>query len=414
MQSPRYLPSLRAVSRLGKVSRRCFHCSAKVSYLKDQGEDQGQGQGTIDLESALNAWKSEQPPTGNSNDKSDGVSSSAPPESQPRQSFSKASEFESLSSLIKSASSARQTKRPTARKSGEYGFDLESLLSTRNWNWRRKSAKPASPSFRSRVTIQSIDSELRDQLNSKCHDALRPTLDIFSSMPTAVEVYQFYMELVGGLHDQLNSKSSKLVKNDIYLKDTLDEVSRSEWTSKYTELIDAISSKSNQNARSPLMNLLSFPIITNHVLKILGSRFFQAELAMTIFNLLKSDLHLHTISCNQSTYNQILTILWIYYGNVDLMEFEKTYQEMKLLGFRGDFATYNILRVAIDEYGGLRWGISKFNDSGSRVMTREDNARVAYLKNEVEALKSELKNSPLYEPTPDELSKQFRNSWRTF
>lgn len=302
-------------------------------------------------------------------------------------------DFQRLSQFIKEA----YEKRPHEKKSKvePKPVNIDSLLTSYKRDEQQSGGffKEAAPSFQSRITVQSLDFDLRERLYEKCEAALIPTLTIIDDMRSSVEIYQFFDGVLRRVSEDLETAKKENTLNDrFYLRNVFLERNMHEWNELYDNVLDKIYADNGSDPVKFNANILTLPTITNHVFKKLGYQLFNGNLMLSIFNKLKDDIHLYTLCCNQQTYNEILRTIWVYNGNIDLSEFEKVYTEMKFLGFEGDFVTYNILKTVIDEYNAMLSGSSFFNKYGSRVLTRDDNSRIAYLTKEFHKLQKRLKN----------------------
>ncbi|KAI5963552.1 uncharacterized protein KGF55_002432 [Candida pseudojiufengensis] len=300
-------------------------------------------------------------------------------------------DFQKLSQFIKEA----YDKKPTTKfnKSNinfqDDEFDIDSILS--NYKKDQNSyLKEMIPSFNNRITIHSINLELRDKLYNKCEIALIPTLQKINEMNSSLKIYEFYSNLLNNLQEEIkNSKNGKL-NNRFYLSDLFLKTNQIEWNNLHDEVINKIQAKSIESPLNPELNLISLPIITNHIFQKLGFKLFNANLIQTFLNFIQKDFYLFSLCFNQETFNLILKINWIYFGNLDLLNIEKILNEMKFFGFNGDFKTFQILKIIIDEYNLLSNGNSIFNKFGCKILTKDDNLRIKYLTKEFYKLKNRL------------------------
>ncbi|CAI5757117.1 unnamed protein product [Candida verbasci] len=272
--------------------------------------------------------------------------------------FSEIDGFHKLSQFIQEA---------YPKKQKEDNNFIDSILNTEN----------------SKSAIKSLDIDIKNKLDEKCKEALNPTIEFLDSIPNSLELYKCLSSFFNQTSKLLEDHKSF---NIIYLP----ELSNKEWSSVHDDLIERIATQSTEYPKEPLINVLTIPIILNFSLKKIGFRFYNGPLAMSIFNQLKSNVPLYFISCNQQTYNEILRIVWIYYGIIDLYQFEKKFTEMKIMGYEGDVTTFHILKVVIDEYNGLRHGKSDFNKYGTEIQPIENIDRERFLRHEFINLKHRL------------------------
>lgn len=314
-------------------------------------------------------------------------------------------DFQRLSQFIKEAYEKRPHEKESEKK--DEAVDIDSLLSNyKSDDQRGGFLNEAAPSFQNRITVQSLDLDLRQKLYEKCEAALIPTLAVIGRLQSSPEVYQLYNSILKRVATDLKSAKKDQSLNDrFYLRDVFLESNMSGWSELHEDVIERVRAKSSADPLNIDFNIITLPIITNHVFKKLGYQLFNGQLAISLFNKLKVDIHLYTLCCNQQTYNEILRTIWVYNGNIDLFEFEKVYTEMKFLGYSGNFVTYNILKTVIDEYNALLNGNSIFNEYGSKVLTRDDNARITFLTKEFHKLQTRLNN---------QLMKQDKNLLKDF
>ncbi|KAI5951018.1 hypothetical protein KGF54_004092 [Candida jiufengensis] len=302
-------------------------------------------------------------------------------------------DFQKLSQFIKEAYEKRPTKETKDSNFQQDELDINLMLS----NYKKDSTtgffKEITPSFNNRITVHSIDSELREKLYNKCESALIPTLEKINELKSSFEIYEFYSNLLNNLIKEIEASSKNNegnLNNNFYLRNLFLENNITEWNNQHDEVIEKIKLKSIANPLEPELNIISLPIITNHIFQKLGFKLYNSQLISTFFNFIKNDFHLYTLCFNQESFNLILKINWIYYGNIDLLNIEKIFNEMKFLGYNGDFKTYQILKIIIDEYNLLCNGYSFFNKFGSKILTKEDNLRVNYLTKEFYKLRKRL------------------------
>ncbi|EGW32450.1 uncharacterized protein SPAPADRAFT_61517 [Spathaspora passalidarum NRRL Y-27907] len=271
-----------------------------------------------------------------------------------------------------------------ARDLGKFTKDAYDEVEPVNADYVRKKLDTESSLASKRITILNLDFRLRQDLFEKTASALAPTLGIMNNSETSEQLYNFIAPLLTDVSHQLKSNA-----NDIYLRDIFVDKNKHRWCDAHEELMKSIAKSSKESPSKPMVNVLTIPTILNHALKLLTFKFHNGQLALALFNMLKKDPQLYNFSCNQGTYNEILRIHWVYFGHLDLREFEKTIVEMNLLGYKGDFVTYNILRTVINEYTAMRNGHSDYNEYSS-LFTLEDNMRINEFKNKFYELRTML------------------------
>lgn len=284
--------------------------------------------------------------------------------------------------------------------SGSKQLNVDSLFAEYEAHYTNSDSLASARGYKDSLRVQGTTLKVYEELESKSKDALRPTLDfIDNELKNSCEVNEYYLSLLKNASVQIDKARDKRNLNEqVYLRLVL-ALDRKQWSDKHQAVVDQIAKQNLLSPKDPVLNAISLPIITNHIFKILGFRFFNGELLMSLFHLLKENVYLHTLCCNQETYNQVLKICWIYYGSVDLLHFEKVFVEMKFMGFPGDVSTCNILKVVIDQYNAMARGKSVLNKFGARVFTKDDNARIDFFTREFEAQRLKIIESRTLDST---------------
>ena len=284
--------------------------------------------------------------------------------------------------------------------SGSKQLNVDSLFAEYEAHYTNSDSLASARGYKDSLRVQGTTLKVYEELESKSKDALGPTLDfIDNELKNSREVNEYYLSLLKNASVQIDKARDKRNLNEqVYLRLVL-ALDRKQWSDQHQSVVDQIAKQSLLSPKDPVLNAISLPIITNHILKILGFRFFNGELLMSLFHLLKENVYLHTLCCNQETYNQVLKICWIYYGSVDLLQFEKVFVEMKFMGFPGDVSTCNILKVVIDQYNAMARGKSVLNKFGARVFTKDDNARIDFFTREFEAQRLKIIESRTIDST---------------
>ncbi|KAK6197544.1 uncharacterized protein RJT21DRAFT_123369 [Scheffersomyces amazonensis] len=228
------------------------------------------------------------------------------------------------------------------------------------------------------------------ELNKQVQEALKPTLDYINELKSVSDIVDYYDGLIQEWYKYEDKvKQDESLFETIYLHKLLKDSTLDE---KHREFIDELIVKTQENPQSPKLNALTFSVIFNHILRVLAFKYHDGLTALSLYNLLKKDLQLYTIICNQETYNDVLRILWIYRGKTDLYPFEMTFLEMKHCGFDGDFKTFNILKQVLLDYYQLRFGKADGinGQNHSAIWSQEENRRSQALEGRLRQLYQRL------------------------
>lgn len=240
--------------------------------------------------------------------------------------------------------------------------------------------------------IKDISADLKQKLFAKVKDALLPTLEYIRNSPDLSSSSL----LVSYLKDSIlrvwigNMEIAKNDKNffeDMYLSQFLAMLPSSE--EKRNSFIKDIFTSSQKTPSVPMLNVLTLPVLFNEIIHKIAMRYYDCQLALSLFNLLKRDINLYTVFCNQQTYNEILRLQWLYYGKNNLYGIEMTFVEMLNNGFTGDIETFNLLKQVIIDYYNLKMGKS-FNRSRLPIWTKEDDKRAENLERKLALLVDNL------------------------
>lgn len=234
--------------------------------------------------------------------------------------------------------------------------------------------------------------KLIDAIFKRVNTALEPTIryimeseDLNTVNKTEAFFKQNILERWASMVEE--SKSNEELSKEIYFHRYVDNLVES--AVYYDDVISSIGSASGSTPPIPKLNVLTMPIVFNAVLKRLSTRLFRGDLAYYLFNMLKGDIDLYTICCNQETYNEILKIQWVYFGKSNLYGVELTFVEMLNHGFQGDLVTYNIVKQIILDYYEMKMGKSVLYGNFPR-WTQEDDRRVRNLEKNLVNLANSL------------------------
>lgn len=240
---------------------------------------------------------------------------------------------------------------------------------------------------RNRNELSKVSLRLRNKIFEKSKEAISPTVEYINTLSTTPEVVEYYNEVLAQWNDLYTESGDKLFLTTL-LKDSTD------FTDKHIQFVEELHFASQNEPKFAQLNVITLPIIINQIFKTLSFKFYDGQLPLTLFNLLKKDITLYTLACNQETYNQILRILWIYHGKSNLYNIEMTFVEMKNNGFNGDLQTFNILKQIIMDYYDLKMGKADINKgTGLPIWSVEDDKRVRNLEGRLKLLGSVLNAS---------------------
>lgn len=258
-----------------------------------------------------------------------------------------------------------------------------------------ESKKITSESSQSRRRLTEVSERLRDTLFVKVGQALHPTVDYITSsreLETGAELIDYLKSIFIEWNKQVQkAKELKESFEKIYLTRMLDNSTK--FNDDHHEFITSVHNKSLKSPSSPVLNVFTMPVIFNTVITTLAWKMQAGQLAMSLFNILKKDINLYTVCCNQQTYNEILKIQWIYFGKLNLYNVEISFMEMQNNGFMGDIVTFKILKQVIMEYHHLKMGNSHLNPYNFPVWSKEDNNRADNLERKLVSLGKSLKHS---------------------
>lgn len=234
--------------------------------------------------------------------------------------------------------------------------------------------------------LRSVSPTLKVDLFKKTEQALAPTIDYLKEMESSRELVEYMHKIFAkwtGLVEASRTDSSSF--EDIFMNKLLR--AKSKFGKRHSEFIAKIEESSKENPEEPILNVFTLPIVFNSVLNLLSFKFKNGQLAMSLFNILKKDINLYTVVCNQQTYNEVLRTHWIFNGKANLYGVEMIYLEMINNGFNGDLVTLNILKQIIIDYYNLKMGNSHLNkDTGLPIWTKEDDRRIDYLEKRLSRL----------------------------
>lgn len=266
---------------------------------------------------------------------------------------------------------------PTQKNSHSHlSWNLREAMSNTRTKLDRHVTRALRPSLNTRMT-----QDLIHDIFLRFNEALEPT---YAQLGT-FESREQYLKFLRELFDRYREKDAKLKIFSLAIRKG---ESLLEFTRRYTKLASEVKLQSEQSPSSPVLNAYTMPLLFNHIMNTFSTRFYDGQLALTIFNLLKKDLALYSVVCNQATYNEVLKLYWVYYGKLSLHEIEMAYVEMKNNGFLGDINTFRVLKEIIVRYHTLKLGKSGLIS----FWLREDDKRVRSLERHLHGLAQQLKS----------------------
>ncbi|ODV77948.1 uncharacterized protein CANTADRAFT_7422 [Suhomyces tanzawaensis NRRL Y-17324] len=234
--------------------------------------------------------------------------------------------------------------------------------------------------------FSKVSTRLKNEMFSKTRDALRPTIEHIEGLTTLAQVAEYFGQIVDLWMQAVETEENH---ESLYLNQLLKDAT--EFSLQHQEYVDLIRQEVHNELSRPKLNVITLPILVNQMIKTCAFKFHDGQLAYSLFNLLKKDVGLYTVACNQDTYNEVLRVLWIYHGKSNLYNIEMAFMEMKNNGFKGDFVTFNILKQIIIDYHNLKMGKLDVNKTtGLPIWSNEDDKRVKGLERKLRRLAESL------------------------
>lgn len=248
-------------------------------------------------------------------------------------------------------------------------------MSNKSIELDRHISRAMRPSQGNKLTQDTID-----RIFLHFDDALKPT---YTALLT-FDLRDSYLDFLKGVIQRF--KGSRSRQREFFLTMKKGEALH-DFTDRFTKLSQEVKLKNEELPLEPVLNAYTLPLLFNYILKTLITKFYDGQLALTLFNSLKRDLDVYTMVCNQDTYNEVLKLFWAYYGKLSLQEIEMTFLEMKNNGFVGNLNTFRVLKEIIVRYHLIKLGFSDL----SLFWLREDDKRVKNLERNLHKLASQLK-----------------------
>lgn len=254
------------------------------------------------------------------------------------------------------------------------------------WNLQQSFTNPGRKVHERPVVHERLSQNAIRKCLDKAKAAIGPTLDHISSLSTQGEVVQF-------LQDVLHRYDAKEYDEEsFYLhKHNLESMSR--FMARADKQFQKAEEVLAQTPQQPYLHEYVMPVVFNHAVKLLSNKFYNGQLALSLFNSLKKDLNLYTVMCNQDTYNEMLKVYWVFMGRSSLCEIELLFVEMTNNGFQGDMTTFAILKELLGDYHTMRMGKSLYNPGGEPIWSLEDEKRATKLGEKLRVLAKHLRNT---------------------
>lgn len=267
---------------------------------------------------------------------------------------------------------------------------LESVLSTLQDSYSKPNKKAEGKLNKRAEGIKTVlekERVLKD-LELQFADALSGTTEYLSTLNRA-ELMTFCKDFIARFKSGDYEKSLFRVKR---LRNELEE----EYIERQKLVCKEVEAASIARPQEPLLTMQTMPILFNHVLKLMCSKFYDGSSALTLFNIAKKDISLYAILCNQTTYNKILKLYWVFYGKSTLYEVELTVVEMLHNGFKGNLETFAILKEILTSYHTMRMGKTVYNPCGMPIWSEEDERRALNLGHKLKRMGDQFKDKRFY------------------
>lgn len=258
----------------------------------------------------------------------------------------------------------------------------ESVLSTLQDSYSKPNKK--ADGIKSALEHEKTINELELQFT----DALSGTTEYLSTLNRS-ELMSFSQDFIARFrHGEYDSNLFCLKKR----RNERDD----EFLERQRQLCEEIEAVSNATPQDPLLTVQTMPILFNHILKLICSKFYDGSLALTLFNIAKKDISLYAVLCNQTTYNEMLKVYWVFYGKSTLYEVELLTVEMMRNGFKGNLQTFAILKEILTTYHTMRMGKTVYNPCGMPVWSEEDERRARNLGHKLKKIGSQFRDKQFY------------------
>lgn len=254
------------------------------------------------------------------------------------------------------------------------------------WNLQQSFAKPSRKPAEQPFFTQTLSALVVKKCSDSAKVAIQPTLDLLLAMEKQLQLVQF----LAGVLDRYDAKD---FDEESFYMHKLSSESTEEFEVRAEKLFEEAHNRSVADPLQPYLHEYTLPAMFNHIVRLLSNKFYNGQLALSLFNSVKKDIHLYTIMCNQDTYNEMLKVYWIYMGKSSLCEIELLMVEMTTNGFRGDLTTFTILKEVMGEYHTMRMGKSLYNPGGTPIWSLEDEKRATKMGEKLRDLGKYLRKS---------------------
>lgn len=254
------------------------------------------------------------------------------------------------------------------------------------WNLQESFTKTSRPAVIREAHHDPLSARVVKKCLERAKTAVQPTLDLILSKTKQAEV-------VALLNLMLDRYEERDFDESSFYMHKLNNESTDEFLERTQGLFDQAQAACEADPSKPFLHEYTMPVIFNHILREVSTRFYNGQLAISLFNSVKKDLNLYAFMVNQDTYNELLKVYWIYMGKSSLCEIELLVVEMMNNGFRGNLSTFTILREVIGEYHAMRMGKSLYNPGGAPIWSLEDEKRASNLGQKLRDLGKYLRNS---------------------
>lgn len=284
-------------------------------------------------------------------------------------------EKELFMNIFKTYSQREPSKEKKKSSHSNLLWNLREAMSSKSTDLDRHISRAMRPSQGNKLTQDTID-----RIFLHFDDSLKPT---YTALLT-FDLRESYLDFLKGVIQRF--KGSRSRQREFFLTMKKGEALH-DFTDRFTKLSQEVKLKNEELPLEPVLNAYTLPLLFNYILKTLITKFYDGQLALTLFNSLKRDLDVYTVVCNQDTYNEVLKLFWAYYGKLSLQEIEMTFLEMKNNGFVGNLNTFRVLKEIIVRYHLIKLGLSDL----TLFWLREDDKRVKNLERNLHKLASQLK-----------------------
>lgn len=251
-------------------------------------------------------------------------------------------------------------------------------------------------SFSNDLNFKQTDSQKLDaqkELEVQVAESLKATTDYISSLQTRAQIMDFYKIMMS------RYENGDYDRDTFYLRKQRNE-SNFEFTERQKLVFQTIETAAVEQPETPMLTSQTMPILFNHLLQTVCSKFYDGGLALTLFNCAKRDISTYAILCNQTTYNEMLKVYWVFFGKGFLYEVELILVEMMNNGFKGDLQTFAILKEILTTYHTMRTGQTVYNPCGMPIWSEENDRRAWNLGEKLRKIGSQFRDKQFFSQKP--------------